>query len=55
MDKPTCAAHGMIQRGAMCGMVIVGLKYCGYQGECEHKCSPAPEADQHVVKPVVAP
>lgn len=30
----------MIQRGAMCSMVIVGMKYCGHSGECEHKGEP---------------
>jgi hypothetical protein len=37
MNKPTCKVHGMIQPRAMCGFVIVGLKYCGYTGDCEHK------------------
>lgn len=41
----------MIQRGAMCSMVIVGLKYCGYKGECEHKRASAPAADQQPVTP----
>lgn len=37
MDKPTCKVHGMIQPRAMCGHVLVGLKYCGFKGDCEHK------------------
>lgn len=37
MNKPTCKVHGMIAPGAMCSAVIVGLKYCGFAGDCEHK------------------
>lgn len=37
MTRPTCKVHGMIRRGAMCGHVIVGLKYCGFGGDCPHK------------------
>lgn len=37
MNKPTCKVNGMIQPGAMCGSVIVGLKYCGFTGDCQHK------------------
>ncbi len=36
-DKPTCAVRGMIRPGAICGKIIVGMKYCGYKGECQHK------------------
>lgn len=36
-EKPTCAVSGMIRPGAMCGKIIVGMKYCGYSGECPHK------------------
>lgn len=43
MNKPTCKVHGMIQRGAMCSQIIVGMKYCGYSGECQHKVEPAAE------------
>lgn len=36
-DRPTCAVRGMIRPGAMCGKIIVGMRYCGYKGECPHK------------------
>lgn len=35
--RPLCAVGGMVRRGAMCGSVIVGGKYCGHGGECQHK------------------
>ena len=37
MDKPICKVHGMLAPQAMCGHVLVGLKYCGFSGNCEHK------------------
>lgn len=37
MSKPTCKVHGMIQPRVMCGHIIVGLKYCGFSGDCQHK------------------
>lgn len=37
MSKPICKVKGMIQPGAMCGYVIVGMKHCGFSGDCEHK------------------
>ena len=37
INEPTCKVHGMIQPGAMCGHIIVGLKHCGFGGDCEHK------------------
>lgn len=37
MNKPTCKVNGMIQRGAMCGYIIVGMKHCGFNGDCPHK------------------
>lgn len=39
-DKPTCAVRGMIRPGAMCGKIIVGMKYCGSRDECQHKIVP---------------
>lgn len=36
-EMPLCGVGGMIAPGAMCGSVIVGMKYCGYTGECQHK------------------
>lgn len=38
-ERPICKVHGMIAPRAMCGSVIVGLKYCGFSGECQHKGS----------------
>lgn len=39
--KPLCAVRGMLHGGrAMCGFVIVGLKYCGLpkeKGTCDHQ------------------
>lgn len=35
--KPTCKVRGMVAPNAMCGQIIVGLKYCGFKGDCEHK------------------
>lgn len=35
--KPTCKVHGMVAPNAMCGSIIVGMKYCGFRGDCEHK------------------
>lgn len=51
-EKPTCAVNGMLGPRAMCGSVIVGLKYCGHKGECEHKIAPppAPAANQEQKK-----
>ncbi len=40
MTRPVCALKGMIRPGAMCSQIIVGLKYCGYKGECPHKVEP---------------
>jgi|GEM_PF-6704673 len=37
MSKPTCNVRGMIQPRVMCGHVIVGMKYCGFSGDCPHK------------------
>lgn len=37
MNKPTCKVHGMLAPNAMCGSVIVGMKYCGATYHCEHK------------------
>lgn len=36
-EKPTCKVGGFIQPNAMCGHVIVGMKYCGFDGDCRHK------------------
>ena len=36
-DRPRCAVGGVIRRGVMCGYVIVGGKFCGWPGGCEHK------------------
>lgn len=36
-NRPTCAVGGMVRPGAMCGAVIVGGKFCGHAGECQHK------------------
>lgn len=44
-ERPTCAVHGMIQPGAMCSKIIVGMKYCGYSGECPHKQEAAAKAE----------
>lgn len=38
--KPTCAVKGLIAPRAMCGHIIVGLKYCGYSGNCPYKREP---------------
>jgi hypothetical protein len=27
----------MLAPNAMCGHVIVGMKYCGFSGNCQHK------------------
>lgn len=35
--KPMCAVHGMVRPGAMCSKVIVGMKLCGFSGQCEHQ------------------
>lgn len=32
-----CAVRGAIQRGYMCGHVIIGGVFCGFDGECEHQ------------------
>ena len=37
MGQLKCAVGGMIQRGAMCGSVIVGGKLCGHNGTCKHQ------------------
>lgn len=37
MEKPKCAVRGGIRRGAMCGSVMVGGVYCGFNGDCQHK------------------
>lgn len=44
-EKPTCAVQGLVRRGAMCSQIIVGGKFCGYSGKCEHKRPPADAAD----------
>ena len=36
-EMNTCAVRGMPVPGAMCGKVIVGGKFCGHDGTCEHK------------------
>jgi hypothetical protein len=42
--RPKCAVSGTLHGGrAMCGYVIVGLKYCGLpasKGACEHQLKP---------------
>lgn len=44
--RPTCAVRGMIRPMAMCGHVIVGLKFCGYKGDdCPHKVLPKSQQD----------
>ena len=35
--KALCKVKGMVRPGAVCGFVIVGMKYCGHAGECEYK------------------
>lgn len=36
--KPLCAVNGRIAPNAMCGSVIVGMKYCGAKpGTCPHQ------------------
>ena len=41
-EKPLCKVNGRIAPRAMCGAIIVGLKYCGYSGACDHKQEAAP-------------
>lgn len=36
-NKPTCKVNGMVAPMAMCGHIIVGMKYCGFTGDCQHK------------------
>lgn len=50
-EMNTCAVRGMIVPGAMCGKVIVGGKFCGHDGECEHKRVELCEANDEI-KPV---
>jgi hypothetical protein len=40
-EKPRCAVRGMLARGAMCSSVIVGGKFCGFNGACPHKIEPS--------------
>ncbi|MYM92483.1 hypothetical protein [Duganella vulcania] len=49
-NKPLCKVHGMIEPGAMCSSVIVGAKYCGYAGKCEHKVTAAQNADSQAAQ-----
>lgn len=45
-QKILCAVGGMIRPGAMCGAVIVGLKYCGHTGNCQHQIKPLAEKNK---------
>lgn len=53
-ERPVCAIKGFMRHpsGAMgiCGYVIVGNKYCGFDGDCPHKMKadePEKEGDSH--------
>lgn len=35
--RPLCAVGGMPRPRVACGDVIVGSKFCGRAGECQHK------------------
>jgi len=50
IELPLCAVRGMIQPGAMCGKVIVGMKYCGHAGECKHKRDATPSTPVATIK-----
>lgn len=47
MNKPKCLIHGQYNARAMCGDVIVGGVYCGRDGDCIHKQSPANSTQEH--------
>ncbi|WP_145964069.1 hypothetical protein [Chromobacterium phragmitis] len=40
-QRPTCAVHGMPHPRAICSQIITGMKFCGHDGECQHKRQPA--------------
>jgi hypothetical protein len=35
--QATCVVRGVLAPGGMCGKIIVGGKFCGHDGPCEHK------------------
>lgn len=36
-EKPVCKVGGMVAPDAVCSHVIVGMKHCGFKGDCAHK------------------
>jgi hypothetical protein len=38
--NPTCKVQGYLPDGGICGKIIVGMKQCGYGGECKYKLPP---------------
>lgn len=43
--RPQCGVRGLVQAGAMCGWILVGLMECGYRGSCAHQGAKKPQAD----------
>lgn len=35
--QPRCAVRGLLLPGAMCASTLVGGKFCGHAGDCEHQ------------------
>lgn len=50
-EMKTCAVKGWFPGGGMCGKIIVGGKFCGHDGPCEHQRVEQCEADD-TIKPV---
>lgn len=48
-EMNTCAVGGMIKPGALCGKCIVGGKFCGHDGDCEHKRVEMCEASDEIL------
>lgn len=44
-----CAVRGVLHAGCMCGKVIVGGKFCGSDGDCEHKRTEMCEASDEIL------
>ena len=48
-EMKTCAVRGVLAPGGMCGKIIVGGKFCGHDGACEHKRTEMCEATDEIL------
>jgi hypothetical protein len=45
LERKLCAVHGYLGNRGLCAKIIVGMKHCGFSGDCEHQRDPLPTHD----------